>query len=711
MPRAPHHPSEPAPAPPRDATAVLNEAINAVLNGAQSPLDPLPAAAPATKRPNALRTVVVSNSPFLAPWRWMVAADITAVTAHYATPSLWWAALTAAGASSAAAGWAAWRCREARLTQRIKTARTRHRVRSNAKTAVGAGSAWMMTAAMWTPVGPTVGPVPATMQFLLLGGGMVIAAPHWYRNRRRDTPLEPAAEIEAPAEDPRLGRFRDHFCVQGNLEGADLHSFEQVTGGFRFQILLPLARRVTFNHVKQLEDEIAALYDVPYDHVSVEHDETRSARRAVVTVLTATRAHERDELWDGQSTYDPATGCCQLGRYADSDPSRWQLHVPGSGACSGVVIGSQGSGKTGTLNVIACEHGLAKLCTDCGAEHACPECDRQRIAAIWMGDPQRQGLAVWKGRADLTAWGPVSCVRMLSWMHASMRHRADFFGRMEWTDHLGRRNVGKGWFDPSPQFPKITGIIDEWPVLSDDPDLGPLAIAFALGILAEGRKVGHDLVIASTGSDVDVLGDRGVRNLLKSFNALSHRSDRYAKRMLGLEGNPEDLPEGVHGVSYLKSLDQRSGIVQRTKHLPEILRPGQHGVDVRAIADRIAADPITYDEAVMRALRPLGYTGQGQVLDDELDDWNISALVPADEASAADEPTEPGASPAAAAAPYMGAVSKALTATNGGDVFDLMQATGLSALEVHKALVALVDRGHATQSSDGAYAPTTEGVR
>ncbi|MBG6089855.1 hypothetical protein [Actinomadura viridis] len=648
--------------------------------------------------------ILASNSPALTPWRWMAATDITALTAHYATPSLWWAALTAAGASAAAAGWATWRTREARLAKTIKTARTRHKVRTNAKIAVAAGSTWMLVGSVWTPIGPRAG-----MQLALLGGGLAIAAPHLYRNRRRDSTLElaePVAELAPPAEDPRLTRFRDHFCVQGTLAGARLHDFEKVPGGFRFHTELPLNRRVTFNHVKQLEDEIAALYDVPYDQVSVEPPESRSARRAVVTVLTATKAHEREEPWDGTSTYDPDAGTFNLGRYADSTRSRWQIHAPYSGACSGIVVGVQGSGKTGTLHVVASEIGQAKLCVECLAAQSCPQCTPRRFSALWMGDPQQQPFAVWRGRADVTAWGPISCVRMLSWMHAAMRHRSDFFGRMEWTDHLGRSNTGKGWFDPTPQFPQITGVIDEWPVISSDPDLGPYAVQFALDILREGRKVGFGLILGSQEADVDVLGDRGVRQYLRAFNACVHRSDRLAKQMLSIEGNPEDLPDGIHGVSYLKSLDQRSGIVQRPKHLREYLRPGENGVDVRAIADRIAADPITYDESIMRAIVPLGYAGPGQILSDDDGDWDISKLMPTaaedDEHDVTD--TTAGQAAPATAAPYAAVIHKALQDSPSADVFDLMESTGLSALEVHRAVEALVIDGHAVRHTDGNYA-------
>jgi hypothetical protein len=645
-----------------------------------------------------------SDTPALVPWRWMAYADTAAAVTHATAPNLAYAAVTAAGISAAATAWAAWQTREKRLTDRVKTSRTRHKIRTNTKAAVAAGTTWMITASTWTPAGPH-----GIMQLTLLGGGLAVAAPYLWRNRSRDTGV-PVAEIEAPKDDQRLAKFRDHFCDHGPLTDARLHDLTYVPGGFQFHIELLLAHRGTFRDVKRLEDEIAALYDVPLDHVSVEPPESRSARRAVVTVLTATKAHQRDEEWDGTSTYDPTTGCFNPGRYADGTKSHWQLHVPYSGACSGAVVGVQGSGKTGTLHVVAAESGKAKLCTRCLGEQSCDVCDMRRICALWMGDPQSQPFSVWRGRADVTAMGPVSVVRMLSWLHAGMRYRADHFGNMEWVDHQGRRSVGKGWFDPTPDSQIHLGVIDEWPIVASDPELGPIAVSLALDILREGRKVGYGLVLGSQEADVDVLGDRGVRNLLAAFNACVHRTDSLAKRMLGIDGNPEDLPDGIHGVSYLKSLDRRSDIVHRTKHLPENLRPGQTGIDVRDIADQIAAEPIRFDEAVLRAIRPLGYTGPGQVLTDD-DDWDVSALyggTAAEETPAAEPTSAPTVVTAPAVAPpsqqAISAVQEALGHTTDADVYDLMHSTGLSALDVSRALDALITDGHATQAPTGRYA-------
>ncbi len=653
--------------------------------------------------------LLADNRAVVAPYGWIAAADILAFTAHYPGHLFgWWGpSATVLAAVTAVTARTLWHVRASRLARVVKTIKTRRKIVRDARIALVAGTIWELFAANWTPIGPH-----GLMQIALIGGGMAISVPHLWRNRRQLAPAaQPVAEIEAPKEDPRLTAFREHFCQTGALREARLDAFEKVAGGFAFEVECAIAYRGSFKDVKNLEDAIAAFYDVPPDHVSVEPPKSRSHRRARVTILTEAGAHEREEIWDGTSTYDPQTGCITLGRYADSMPSRWLLHVPYSGAASGISAGVIGSGKTGTLHVVACEAGQAKLCVNCLGERTCERCDMRRIAAIWMGDPQRQPFGVWRGKADLTAWGPIACVRMLYWLREAMRSRADQFGRMAWTDHLGRQNEGKGWFDPEPDFPLIIGVIDEWPKLIRDPEIAEFVVPLASEILCESRKVGISLVLGTQEADVDFLGERDIREALTAFNTCVHRTDKYARQMLGIEGDPTHIAPGVPGLSYLSGIDRRSGILQRTKSIREYLRPGETGVDVREIADRIAAEPITYDDGILRAIEPLGYTGPGQVLSDE-DGWNLSELTPKTEEGDTQAVT-PATATATQTIPVSGTISHEdvfrvehtlrTRGDSGADVYELMEATDMSALDVSRAVDALIAAGQATQTPTGRY--------
>lgn len=650
--------------------------------------------------------LIADNRAVVAPWGWIAAADIVAFTAHYGGGLYgWWGQLaTVTTAAAIVAARTLWHVRPTRLARVVKTKETRRKIVRDARTALTAGAIWELAAALWTPIGHPY----SFMQIALLGGGLAISAPHLWRNRRQLTPPTPTAEIEAPMENPQLTRFREHFCQAGTLKEARLDGFTNVDGGFAFEVECAIAYRGTFQDVKNLEGAIAAFYDVPPDHVSVEPPKTRSHRRARITILTEVDAHEREEIWDGKSSYDPKTGCFDLGRYADSIRSRWQLHVPYSGAAGGISVGKIGSGKTGTLHVVAGEAGQARLCTECLAEQSCKQCDLRRIAAVWMGDPQKQPFGVWRGRADLTAWGPLACVRMLHWMHAAGRSRAASLGEMEWTDHLGRTNHGKGWFDPTPQFPLVIGIIDEWPMITGDPDLAAFAVPLAVDILSEFRKVGMTLVLGTQEADVDILGERAMREALTAFNTCVHRTDQYAKQMLDIEGNPTHLAPGVPGLSFLNGIDRRSSIRQRTKSIREYARPGETFVDVREIAEQISSEPISYDDGILRAIEPLGYADPGQVLSAD-DAWDLSALMPQEDDSRA----EAGVDSAPATSTFSGAVAPEdigrvehtlrVRHSEGADLYDLMQATDLSALDVSRAVDTLIANGQAAQTPMGSY--------
>jgi hypothetical protein len=290
------------------------------------------------------------------------------------------------------------------------------------------------------------------------------------------------------------------------------------------------------------------------------------------------------------------------------------------------------------------------------------------------------------------------------------------YGRMEWEDHRGRQNSGKGWFDPTPAFverlgwqgPMLLGVIDEWPILAGDPVLGPYALEMASDIQQEGRKVGVTLKLGETEGDVGMTGSRDLQQNIAAFNAAVHATDRLAKQQFGLEGNPINLPRGVPGVNYLRGFDDRSGIVNRTKWIDEYAPPGTDNVDVREIAARIAADPIVFDPSVLNAIVPLGFTGVGQILDDE-DGWTLNDMLKA--GAEGPTPDEPADEPARSKAPVSPVSPRDLGAVWGVlergevDMYDVMHHTGLSALDASRTLDRLIDDGHARQDPSGRYAP------
>jgi hypothetical protein len=647
-------------------------------------------------------------------------ADLAVLAAH-ASGSPY--ALAVVGAGTAAAGArVAWKHR--------KKARRRPRARRWAAVA-WTGSTATAVAGSWA------GMASAPGQAVMLAGGLAVAAPYlWHARQRPPRPvLEDEGQVPAlPVTDPRIEAFRAQFCRSGPLKDAHLHAARPIPDGFSFEITLAEASTGTNRDVVTLIDRIAALYDVSADQVSVEYVAGRSERRARVSVLTVADAWEREDRWDGQSTYDPARGWIRLGRFADATDAHWLLHKPGSGGAGGVIAGVIGSGKTGSVHVIAAEAGQAKLCTECGAAGTCATCDMQRIVCLWMGDPQMQPLGVWHGFADLLAWGPAACVQLIIMAHAAMRERAARFGSATWTDDRGRVNHGRGSFDPSPADPILYVIVDEWPLIIADPDLFKIVAPLAASVIKEGRKAGVVLVLLTQMPDLSQLGLREIRELLKAFNVIAHRTDSLSKNMLGVQGDPTKLAPGVHGLGYLAGVDGRPAAVMRTKHLPEYAPADDPGVDVREIAERISLDPLYLDDDILGAVGPRGYVRRGQVLDGAQLGEAIEAVAAAAAARppriltvdvalrrivagmpppvlAPDAPQEPGTA-AAPALPQDGPavalpILAAVLADRGElDVYDVSELAECDAWTAEAALQALVEAGLAARTGQCRYRST-----
>ena len=668
------------------------------------PVDPS-ADAPDDRGPGAVRALAGHHASAIIPWTWAAAAAVAGFASHAVHGGE--PRLIMAGSCAVCAGiWAA---------ANVVGKKRSRRVRRAMALSWGAGVTWTATATAW---GPVAGPHHAELIALAAGSAAVIG--QWrYAIGRKPAPAA-AARQETPAlpaaAHPDLVLFREKFDKPGSpLHRAHL-TYTPVTGGFTIDALLDPDSQHTTTDVQRLAPQMAKHYDVPFDQAVVEDHPHRSAARARITLLTATGAMMEPEPWDGVSTYNPATGTVDLGRFMDGAVLHMLLHAPRSGVASGIYAGMIGHGKTGSVLVGTAETGLAKLCRICGPARTCRRCQMERIFAVWVGDPQRQPLVVMKGRADLTAWGPKACVLMMLWGLIALRSRG--LGDTEWTDHLGRVHEGKGWFDPTPQVPGLQITVDEWPRIVALPELSPLATMASSEITSTSRKAGEGLFLVAQLPDLPYTGDRATRELLLAFNVICHRTDGLSKSMLGIEGEPSHLPSDVPGLCYMNGPDNRPATKARVKLLPEVLKPGMTGVDARDVWDQIATEPVTLEAAVMDAIGPLGYTGGGQVLRDE--DITESMWRAALTAVGLIPGSPPGPAPAPPSSqPATGTVSldtaararRALERTardNGATVepYDLMQATGMSLGMVLAALDALVETGDAVRTADGRFAVT-----
>lgn len=648
----------------------------------------------------------------LAPFAWMAAADLTAVMAHLTGSRA--PALTAAGAAAVAAGAAAgWRFRPSRPRSL--------RARLYAAGAWLAGTAWTLTAAL-TPVGPH-----GLIQLLLLVGGTAGATPYlyslWRQWRYLPEPTAPAVVARPrPRPDRRVAAFSGAFCGPGQpLAGAVIGAPQYVPDGWQADIDLPRAK-LTTDDVIRLQARIASLYGVPADQVITEHTPGRQANRARLTVLESGRAFQEPDVWDGRSSYDPGTGTIVYGRFLDSTPARFRLHVPRSGACHSLLSGTTGSGKSGTFNITLGEASLARLCAICGPLGTCEQCQPERICGIWLADPQRQSLPHWTGCVDVTALGPLASLVLLRAVHQAVLDRSAYLSRYRWTDARGREHSGKGWFDPSPALPMLLAVLDEAPLLIRHPDYGREA-TWRIGEIGKaGRKAGVGLMLATQLPDLSQLGEQVVRAMMVAFNAVCLKTgDPLSAAMVGITGDPFRLPM-VPGLGYLNSFDQRPAATFKVKYLPEVDETERCGPDAYDIAQAARQDPVSFDRAVREAGARYGLYGGGQVIADEdlpgYDQLPVAGSAPsaaggggalravrtgeAGAASRADGADGAGGADGAASDPAQ-AAARALAARGPSEIYDVMEATGLSALEASRALDALIAVGDATQDASGRY--------
>jgi hypothetical protein len=599
----------------------------------------------------------------------------------------------------------------------------RPRWRKLTRVQIAAGTAWSMGAAAWTPVG-----WQDIVQWLALAGGLVLGGIFAYEKHQGRRPARAAIEPPGPAwtppaiatpapVDPRLRAFIDRFCQPGGeLDEVTPRNCRDLPRGFMFEVLFPVHTRHSMADVESLRVLIAKLYGVTRDDVAVGYtpdDRSEGLCQVVVQTRPVLTAAERENpeynRWDGESTWDPATGLIALGRYLDDTIAHYAMNEPYSGARAGMVAGVMGAGKTGTMHVIAAEAGLARLCSRCGGRHACGgQCDRRRVMAVWLGDPQKQPFGVWRGRADLMGWGVPGCVHLLQFAEHTAGRRVDVLSNVRWHDThpvTGQRrlNIGKGWFDPEPGFPLIFLGVDELPKIVKYPDQD--LAKYALGIIVDGilewRKLGIHLLIGTQMLDVSQIGVREIRDMLRYLNSIAHRVDEVSGDMGGITGDPRELPANEPGAGFIAGPDERPGDRFTTKNMPESLKPGQRGLDIRHLAEVIGSTPIYYDPGTLAAMDQFGVVHQ-QVFTE----FEYSGGPARPEADAA-----PGSPPAGGpdAAGLLGGeqagkILAALSGSPGLSLYGLMQRSGLSMGEAMGSLEELTAAGRVIKTAEDQYA-------
>lgn len=476
--------------------------------------------------------------------------------------------------------------------------------------------------------------------------GALVSMPWWVKHSEPDPDVtaendalrSPPGELPAPpatppsdgqvvAEKDWRATLWDEHMGAGNkpLPGSELECISDFPYGWTATIAQPIGGHweAAFNQRKQ----ILSVYDLPDKRVFVESINGVTVRKSRLTVLTCDPLQETTR-WLGPGL-DPTTGRFPLMVTADGETLYFKLWNPGAGAVHSLVSGVTRSGKTKVLDLIL---------TECSMS--------DRIMPLVIDGGGGASLPQWIGRVKLFAKTPDETRKVLRYALAVMDSRRPVLEAQ-----------GGGSIEPSPDIPLVPVIIDEAHkrLMSDDDVDNRDIVRMCERIGQEGAKFGVGLILATQAPSAKQLGNStvlrdqvktgtivGLRTLEKGNEGMISTGDPMPENLRDL---PSEFPNGepTHGLGYMmtsRKIRARALLLENPKDWPVT------DVDLEWTAARIPVPRM--GEAI-----PVEASGSSETV----------------EGSAADD-----------------AIAHALADGCPKTVGSLMQATGLTMLEVKRAL-------------------------
>ncbi|APU22933.1 FtsK/SpoIIIE family protein [Actinoalloteichus sp. GBA129-24] len=328
--------------------------------------------------------------------------------------------------------------------------------RAYARTVAGFAAAWAVAASM-------LGADHPVLLRVLAVGGLLCAIPWWLHRR-----------VRAQVRVERTIAAWPRVAETAGLARSRLTGVLVTTWGWTGR--LRLAAGQTARDVTGRLRTVESALQLPVGSVRAEPWPDR-ADVAVMRVIESD-PHSDPVYWAGSpaaSIADPMP----VGPYDDGDVCRVPLYDRQSGTHHALIAGTNGSGKSGLLNLMAC--------------HAVTAPD----AVLWAIDL--------KGGIELRPWWPVT-----DWLSTTAESARTMLGALrEVIDVRGRHATNRVW-QASPEQPVIVVLIDEAAELPVEcvPDLESVA--------RRGRALGVALVLATQYPTVNAVGSAQVRAQLRT---------------------------------------------------------------------------------------------------------------------------------------------------------------------------------------------------
>ncbi|WP_331746873.1 hypothetical protein [Streptomyces sp. NBC_00842] len=257
----------------------------------------------------------------------------------------------------------------------------------------------------------------------------------------------------------------------------------------------------------------------------ISYEPRQNPREAVVRMMDHNPLEEGTPFPGTHVLKANANGYIELGRGVSGFPARIQLHDPALGAQHCIVAGVTGSGKGGTLQIIALAHHV-------------------NGSAIIYADPKGSSNPAIEKMAAYSGLGPDDAMGALRiWFHL-LQHRVAESAR------LGMKN-----FKPTAGMPWVPLILDEASKVLGEKAEHRVEATYIINAGATlGRSLGMPVILANQLMQLAQLGgDAAIRdNVFYGGSLILLRSDSQQKHLVDLPENfagcnPADIPPAWSG--------------------------------------------------------------------------------------------------------------------------------------------------------------------